>query len=358
MSFTNTPYKKQGNWNRTGTGYIYMYICVSTYTHICIETLPILKEAIVVKLEHLLLDFCMEGDDSPLRAWAWVEDGAVGRENVCNPNLSWPSGACWGPPMASHSSMKEKNGWKVLQELHVASEQCRKGFPPSLPSIWGIAFNAISTEQKCNSLLLEENKKKPKQNHHLDLCHPPLIPRNAAVQYLHGIGMGIHSLLAKLKDTTWLPERHFTLDQTRWVHTPRSLFQEHLGKISVGHLFRLCRGLRGRCWWVLDHPILSLGHGVALTLQRPGHHGELCPSLPSSGREKFPLKHTLLAWGNNKDLFAMRNAYFSIIPVICFRDKAFHGCLWSTPEFWQATAPQSPGLKLFLSTGAHPIQEY
>lgn len=56
-------------------------------------------------------------------------------------------------------------------------------------------INAISPEQKCNSLLLEEkNKPKKPKNHHLDLCHPPLIPRNAAVQYLHGIGTGVLSL--------------------------------------------------------------------------------------------------------------------------------------------------------------------
>lgn len=43
MSFTNTQYKKWVNLNRTLTEYIYMYICVYTYTQKCIETLPILK---------------------------------------------------------------------------------------------------------------------------------------------------------------------------------------------------------------------------------------------------------------------------------------------------------------------------
>lgn len=65
-----------------------MYICVSTYTHICIETLPILKEAIVVKLEHLLLDSAWKEMTVPACVGLGWRMGAVGRENVCNPNLS------------------------------------------------------------------------------------------------------------------------------------------------------------------------------------------------------------------------------------------------------------------------------
>lgn len=171
-------------------------------------------------------------------------------------------------------------------------------------------INTISTEQKRNSLLLEEKKttkktKKPPpgfvpSSTDPEECSSPVFTRD----------WDGRSLLAKLKDTTWLPERHFTLDQTRWVHAPRSLFQEHLGKISIGHLFRLCRGLRGCCWWVLDHPILSLGHGVALTLQRPGHHGELCPSLPSPGREKIPIKNHSFSLGEQQGLVCYEECTF------------------------------------------------
>lgn len=95
--------------------------------------------------------------------------------------------------MASHSLMKEKIVGKYSKKLHVASKLCRKCFPPRYPQYEEL-HNAISPEQKCNSLLLEEKKKQKQNQNHLDLCHPPLIPRNAAVQYLHGIGTGVLSL--------------------------------------------------------------------------------------------------------------------------------------------------------------------
>lgn len=93
MSFTNTPYKKQVNWSRTGTGYIYMYICVSTYTHICIETLPILKEAIVVKLEHLLLDSAWKEMTVPACVGLGEEWGSWQRECLQSQS-ELTSGAC------------------------------------------------------------------------------------------------------------------------------------------------------------------------------------------------------------------------------------------------------------------------
>lgn len=136
MSFTNTPYKKQGNWNRTGTGYIYMYICVSTYTHICIETLPILKEAIVVKLEHLLLDSAWKEMTVPACVGLGEEWGCWQRECLQSQS-ELTSGACWGPPMASHSLMKEKIVGKYSKKLHVASELHRKYFPPRYPQYEG-----------------------------------------------------------------------------------------------------------------------------------------------------------------------------------------------------------------------------
>lgn len=94
--------------------------------------------------------------------------------------------------MASHSLMKEKIVGKYSKNSMWHPSSAGK-VSPLVTLNMRDRINAVLPEQKCNSLLLEEKKKKTDKNDHLDLCHPPLIPRNAAVQYLHGIGMGILS---------------------------------------------------------------------------------------------------------------------------------------------------------------------
>lgn len=76
MSFTNTQYKKQVNWNRTLTEDRYMYIGVYTYTHMYRNS-PNTKIGHCGEVTSVCISRLMEGDECPCECVAGWQMGLL-----------------------------------------------------------------------------------------------------------------------------------------------------------------------------------------------------------------------------------------------------------------------------------------
>lgn len=137
--------------------------------------------------------------------------------------------------MASHSSMKEKIGGKYSKNS-MWHPNCAGNISPVVTLNMRDLINAISPEQKCNSLLLrgkKKNKTKPSpgfvpSSTDPEECSSPVFTRD----------WDRRSLLAKLKDTTWLPKgiSHWTrpAECTLLAHFFRSILAKSALDIFLG----------------------------------------------------------------------------------------------------------------------------